>query len=66
MKAKLFALFTTIALAGCQAGRYIGPSLGISCGYEGAAIGVTLYGENPVTQGKTGLTNSPVQITNGQ
>ena len=44
-------------LSGCQNGRYVGPSIGLSGGYQGVTVGVTLYGENPVTSGTHALTS---------
>ena len=42
----LFA--TLLGLSGCANGQYVGPSVGISAGYDGISIGFTVYGQNPV------------------
>ena len=53
-------------LTGCAGGRYIGPSIGISGGYEGATVGVTLYGENPVSlAAEKTVGTGPVQLSTG-
>lgn len=42
---------------------YTGPSVGVDAGFMGASVGFTLYGQNPTTANKPGLSTGPIQIT---
>lgn len=57
---KLIIILFSASLCGCI---YTGPSVGVSLGYQGASVGVTLYGQNPVTADQPGLNAGPIQIT---
>ena len=51
MKLRLILLgLVAFTLAACANGKYVGPSIGASVGFNGMSVGVTLYGENPVTK----------------
>lgn len=41
-------LMALVLCTGCVNGRYQGPSIAITGGYQGATVGITLFGENPL------------------
>lgn len=62
----LALLFIIPLLTSCQNGKYVGPSIGVAGGYEGASLGITLYGENPVSaQAATTTSVGVVQVSTG-
>ena len=56
----IILILAAVALSACQNGQYVGPSIGISGGFNGATIGVTLYGKNPVTEQSATTTSAGV------
>lgn len=43
----ILAALALASLGGCAGGQYLGPSIGMQLGYDGATLGVTIYGGNP-------------------
>ncbi|MGC3991618.1 MAG: hypothetical protein QM796_18405 [Chthoniobacteraceae bacterium] len=56
---KPILILPLLLLTACAGGRYVGPSLGVSVGYNGIAVGVTLYGNNAVAQATATPSPSP-------
>ena len=62
----ILIILAAASLSACQNGQYVGPSIGISGGFNGATIGVTLYGKNPITeQAATTTSVGVVQVSTG-